>query len=283
MLFDLARSQKKIRWFTQADLSPDIEIWVHDAFADKYLMPIHIQNVREYVDIQHDNKKVTWDWLTDFPNIAPPFELMWMEYKFENVGKTGFLIHSEKTDDGWSMVIFNFQQIESDAPLVSVTNALINKDGSIRQRSNGGWVRNIFPEMPDPKHIEILRSGLQNALIPVFLSICFMNCKNISLDKSPEWPEKLQKSRIRKGKLPLIRHHTIIIDGIKKIIKEAQNGNDGISPKALHICRGHFKNFDEHPLFGKYRGTYWWPQQMRGSKAFGEITKDYKINAVVGG
>jgi hypothetical protein len=47
---------------------------------------------------------------------------------------------------------------------------------------------------------------------------------------------------------------------------------------ALNMCRGHFKTYvSEGPLFGKYTGTYWRDQFMRGDSRSGVVLKDYKI------
>ena len=49
--------------------------------------------------------------------------------------------------------------------------------------------------------------------------------------------------------------------------------------KALHICRGHFVTYTpKHPLFGKYVGTFWKPDHVRGNAKNGIVLKDYKVN-----
>jgi hypothetical protein len=66
--------------------------------------------------------------------------------------------------------------------------------------------------------------------------------------------------------------------GQKDAPRDANGGKDGISlAKALHICRGHFKNFDDKPLFGKLTGTYWWQPHVRGTAEAGIVEKDYRI------
>jgi hypothetical protein len=49
------------------------------------------------------------------------------------------------------------------------------------------------------------------------------------------------------------------------------------SRKALHVCRGHFAHYRERGLFGKYKGTFWRPQHLRGSAEQGMQAKDYRI------
>ena len=63
------------------------------------------------------------------------------------------------------------------------------------------------------------------------------------------------------------------------MIASENDGRSALTPKALHICRGHFKDFSNHGLFGKYRGTYWWPMHTRGSSDNGLVVKDYRVLA----
>lgn len=79
------------------------------------------------------------------------------------------------------------------------------------------------------------------------------------------------------GKDPFTRIYTLEINGIRQLIKNYTN-SDKLTKQALHICRGHFKDFSHGKgLFGKAKGLYWWGMQTRGSKDDGEIIKDYKI------
>jgi hypothetical protein len=48
--------------------------------------------------------------------------------------------------------------------------------------------------------------------------------------------------------------------------------------QALHMVRGHFKHFDDHPLFGKHRGMFWWPMTLRGSSDAGITAKSYEVS-----
>jgi hypothetical protein len=75
----------------------------------------------------------------------------------------------------------------------------------------------------------------------------------------------------------LIRWHTLVIEPTKKIIASANNGDSKLTPKALHICRGHFKDFSDKGLFGKHRRMFWWPMHTRGTAEHGVIGKDYLV------
>lgn len=47
--------------------------------------------------------------------------------------------------------------------------------------------------------------------------------------------------------------------------------------RALHICRGHFKTYQDQGLFGKHKGTFWVPMHLRGTAEEGIVRKEYKI------
>ena len=110
-----------------------------------------------------------------------------------------------------------------------------------------------------------------------WLALSFMHCKNIQIIKSPPITDALRRARERRGKPPLFRHHTLVIDPSKPVTRGQATGNAGSGGTALHICRGHFKDYGERGLFGKYTGTYWWPMHARGSAAHGTVDKDYEV------
>jgi len=114
-------------------------------------------------------------------------------------------------------------------------------------------------------------------LFPLFFSISLMSCKNVYLvDSHPPVPRSRKE---RKQKKPAITYRTIVIDPLRKQAKREAVGTKNTSVKqALHIVRGHFKDFrDGKGLFGKYKDIYWWDMQVRGDAQFGRVEKDYKV------
>jgi len=71
---------------------------------------------------------------------------------------------------------------------------------------------------------------------------------------------------------------------MRQVIKRDGSDSSGDLLRALYICRGHFKKYDEnHPLFGKITGTFWWSAHVRGNAAFGFVEKEYAVRAPVDG
>ena len=83
----------------------------------------------------------------------------------------------------------------------------------------------------------------------------------------------------RKTKHPAAKWKVLTIEPMVRTLRiQGAIERNGIS-KALHICRGHFKDFSQgNGLFGRNKGLYWWDQHMRGDESAGVVIKDYKIN-----
>jgi len=110
------------------------------------------------------------------------------------------------------------------------------------------------------------------------LTLSFMHCKNVTL-KTIEPPHKLNKARAKRGNPPLAVYKILEIHPVKRILeREGDIQHIGLK-KALHICRGHFKDYTiGKGLFGKVHGVFWWDMAIRGSQEAGTILKDYDIH-----
>lgn len=132
----------------------------------------------------------------------------------------------------------------------------------------------------DPNHPERYQEfyELGTALLgPILFAVSLTHCKNITLDENVP-PTKLSKKHTRRYGNPLTKYYTLTIEAI------ARNSSAGQSAareeRSLHICRGHFATYaPEKPLFGKYSGTFWKPQHVKGNKKHGEVVKDYAVKA----
>lgn len=121
--------------------------------------------------------------------------------------------------------------------------------------------------------------ALRRDTFPVWLAMSFAHCKNVSTT-THKTPSKVAKKRRKQGKPIGVTYKTLVIDGMKEVLRTEGGVEKNGLKKALHICRGHFATYTEDkPLFGKVTGTFWKPMHTRGSKKRGEVRKDYKVVA----
>lgn len=265
----------------------------------KSALVLKADNISDY--LYHQNRQEDWDLRTDFPNVAPPFEQIWIEYGIPaesySEGKVvqnahrprvGVLIQSHEVADAehkWACRGTIYQKLTGGLVGYRLTVTwLVTPDGACRLLPEGLRIEleplapSIAEAMKDERLISDARRQATTNLFVPFLALSFLHCKNVQMVKNPESPQ-LQKARRRRGKLPLLRWHTLTIEPVRRIVAAANSGNPALTPKALHICRGHFKDFSERGLFGKYKGLYWWDAQMRGTSKRGTVLKDYDVHS----
>jgi hypothetical protein len=123
--------------------------------------------------------------------------------------------------------------------------------------------------------------GINNASLVYRSLLAFTHAKGTTF-RDVRAPAKLQQSRRRKGRPFKIQHKVLVIGDGKPMSGGAQGG--GVEGKALHIARGSFATYSaEKPLFGHYVGTVWRPMHVRGSRDYGEVQKQYKVEPGKGG
>lgn len=271
---------------------------------------INIDNIADYYYTQSDQEH--WDVAKDFPNIAPPFEYFWMEYKVPTfINSEGIIRVSPHWIRGVRIGgFFESQEIPSeirpDTQLKWVMKGIvfsgkndkihqwgqimntwgINSDGSLGQLQgkpftiigfNKREMESRLVHLPDKKEAEEEIAAVGKMFYPMLLAISFLHCKNVkmvhTLPQSRKHKEQTQKP-------PKIKVYTLEIEPMRKILEtEGQSQKTGLK-KALHICRGHFKDFSQGAgLFGKYKGLFWWDSQLRGNAKYGRVDKDYSISS----
>jgi len=110
---------------------------------------------------------------------------------------------------------------------------------------------------------------------PALLAISFIHCRNTKLiDNHP--PTALVKASMRRHGIRPVTFKTLEIEPVKKILQAHGNATQNGLRMALHICRGHFKDYRQSSgLFGKHKDLYWWDQHVRGHLDQGIVIKDY--------
>lgn len=218
---------------------------------------------------------------SSFRGLKLPYPVCWVEYVANKslpiksgAAKFGILAMSIEPD---FMQCYFFEYIGNIWSLNFFNNVInLNNDNSevlvdlnIRKEKQLDIPKIVIEQ-------NVLASMFPLPTIHMFLKL--LSCKNISTEIIRA-PEKLNKKRERKGKLPIFDYHVLnVIVPSKKVSTQGGNPEPPISQNRVHLCRGHFKEFtEEHPLFGKYVGRYWWQPQVRGQNKKGIILKDYNI------
>jgi len=121
--------------------------------------------------------------------------------------------------------------------------------------------------------------GNISALLNVpLLTLSFMHCKNVVLKTIAPSP-KLNRARVKRGNPSLAVYKILEIHPVKRILESEGDIQHAGLKKALHICRGHFKDYTiGRGLFGKVHGVFWWDMALKGSQEAGTILKDYDVH-----
>jgi hypothetical protein len=99
--------------------------------------------------------------------------------------------------------------------------------------------------------------------------IGLLNARNAVETQPVELP-KLNRARIRRGKLPLFSHKLLKIAHRQQLRVYGKDGSRGdYAPMRGHFVRGHFKT--------RRSGIFFWHPHARGSFERGTIMKDYEV------
>ena len=177
-----------------------------------------------------------------------------------------------------------FFYIFSDA-FVNFDKSLFYVGCSIREIGNPDEAATVvlnphWAKIQDKASMQMIWDYCASETMNVLYAVLFCHCKNVTYYEN-EYPTKLQKKRIKRGKIPQETYKVLDIGGLKKQAKSEATKSESELKRALHICRGHFRTYKkENPLFGKVTGTFWCPMHKRGKAEYGKVTKDYKVHTI---
>jgi hypothetical protein len=143
--------------------------------------------------------------------------------------------------------------------------------------------------LPDGKHTGMTMAGFGRDLLASYfrdspysvlvtfgMGLSFCHCKNVT---RTEYTAEEHHQWHRQTKVPRLKYYVLNIDPMRETLRREGRSEEVGLGKALHICRGHFATYTpEHPLFGKYVGTFWRPDHVRGKAENGIVDKDYSVN-----
>lgn len=253
---------------------------------------VAIDEVARYY-FQSVDKYASWR-ITDFPNLAPPFDNLWLEFSgdcympllagvssaqpYHSIGcfltavdldglaekpqyVAPYLSASEWQSARWIINgIVAHQGSKSDPAIARASFAyVVGPDGSLFLGDSKPQFRaRLFAKQGqdwNKEEASYMVAFPRSFLYPCFLAISFLHCKNVTLTANDP-PPKLNKAREKRGKKPLVRYYTLNIEPMKEVLRrEGQIEKTGLK-KALHICRGHFAQYGDAYGKGKLFGKY---------------------------
>ena len=260
---------------------------VNEIASDPALPILLIDNVAQYFYTGTDQEY--WSLDKDFPNMAPPFPRFWCEFKMSRTihstagdmdvsellpqgGRVGELFVALRPEDVkgegipentkwiyWCDIFTDFCRREAvaDGPH-GATFMCVDAEGAV---IGNPWMLTYCNDE---------NAGLMKNIMawynPSFLAISFLHCKNVQLVDNVVDAPLAKRYRERHGVTPA-NYKTLIIEPLKQVLRHEGGSDKHGLAKAMHICRGHFKDYREgRGLFGKYRQLVWHPALVRGTK-----------------
>lgn len=114
-------------------------------------------------------------------------------------------------------------------------------------------------------------------MFPFLFALSLMHAKNVSLEDAPSLAPALARKREKRNR-QVVQFKTLVVHPMRQAAKAETREGSSSAKQAMHLCRGHFKDFREGKgLFGKFKGLYWWDMHVRGDREQGQIIKDYAV------
>lgn len=186
-------------------------------------------------------------------------------------------VRSEPSDIGFGVLTYFRRKERRDIPgwVHEIRTWRCNSDLQIMQHGyvkEGNW-SNIY-DVFEANVGSRLHSFTEGMILKQFLSL--LSCKNIR-EKTVVPPARLQASRRKKGKVPLVSYRVL---EITPATSWASREGSRLWTNRVHLCRGHMAEYGvdgKGLLFGKYAGRFWIPPHVKGDKSKGLVVKDYRL------
>lgn len=115
---------------------------------------------------------------------------------------------------------------------------------------------------------------------PFALALSLMNCKNVELVDDQRHVSRNERRRANREGVPLISYKWLQIKQLQRRVDSDASSSGEHNTKRLHFVRAHWATYTaDAPLFGKYQGTYFKPQHVRGNIEAGTVIKGYSVDA----
>lgn len=263
-------------------LIPNPQPWRrHMQEAIKHAVVFKIDNVADYY---WRAGRDDWRIERDYPNLAPPYPLMWLEYAlpkevFTENGviaipdslqgkRRAYLIRAVEggpfPEVHWSLSVYTLFETQADASVPGIETVEgkyyigLTDHGQVARGADGQLLHGIDwdGEFTQSAEVEEFLRKQENLLHPVYLALSFMHCKNVELvEQGGERQNPQTGKRIRPRHGARSKHYTIQIEAMKKVLRhEGESEPKGLK-HALSVCRGHFKYFGPAEVSGHPQGV----------------------------
>ena len=203
--------------------------------------------------------------------------------------ETNRLILQKAGAKWWTKAVV-LEQSSKHAPFVGLAlwGTVIKEDGTMMPGYSEwqfpGDVIAAFQRTHKASEDEVTAEMMNKAIMymaPCALAISLMHCKNVSTaDPQEDNRDRYRRQEYeRKTGRAAAQWKVLNIRSMQRVLSDDGDIESKGLIHALHICRGHFKDYREKGLFGRNKGIYWWDQHMRGDEAHGVIIKDYAVDA----
>lgn len=237
-----------------------------------------------------------WDWSIangDFGILMPPFDRMWIEWKTPRFRFVSNEWHQMKPNRIAAKVVYSagsflVEAITSHSRTSCIGMLPIAQEVTSYDDLSG--INTKVMAMPEIRYLEDQKvstgdydryaQGLSLELWPVFLTIGWLNCRNVTTAIT-RTPSALIRKRRRNGKPTGLDYRRIELDRSTKYALSQNSAHDqDRDSKRLHIVRGHMRTYTaERPAFGSYVGNMWIHQHMRGDADLGRINHEYHVTS----
>lgn len=201
------------------------------------------------------------------PEEKLPFECTAISVHFSHpkIGEDrNFCLFCRQIDDEGSFEMVSFLELSENQLTrpITVRKAIFN--GEMKWSIDDYKILYKIEEQND-----LEKNFIRSLVGCVLVTLKILRCKNVYVHKEP-FPEKLNKSRIKKGKIQGFTRHVLHVSGEQREINSTPGGGSHASPR-LHFRRGHVRRLQS--------GEFTWVREHMVGKLHGFVDKDYEIKS----
>ena len=167
---------------------------------------------------------------------------------------------------------------------MSRTAYVLNADFEVLADESGPI--GLYLSLSIPDRYSMKRGLIKDASVMTMAMVArvlgLMNCSNVEMVEEGKINDHAGRKRRERERLAWIKYHILKVRAGKHLIPIQPHREDGTGKGvALQTVRGHFKDFSNKGLFGKYKGsaysTIWCPPFLKGNSEHGVVVKDYNL------